>query len=149
MAEILRVVIADDHTLFRRGLTSWLNETQEFMVIGEASSGPEVVRLANELHPDIVLMDVHMPGGGGVQALRELRELQPNLPVIMLTVSENDADLITAIRAGARGYFLKNVETEELFAGVRRAVSGLSVVDARLRIDSFNTLPNPRRRIRP
>ncbi|MBI5030916.1 MAG: response regulator transcription factor [Chloroflexi bacterium] len=132
MAELLRVVIADDHTLFRRGLASLLNETQEFTVIGEASSGPEVVRLVNELHPDIVLMDVHMPGGGGVAALHQLHESTPNLPVIMLTVSEKDADLITAIRAGARGYFLKNVDTEELFAGLRRAASGQSVVDPAL-----------------
>lgn len=127
-----RVLIADDHTLFRRGLASLLNETQEFSVIGEASSGPEAVRLADELRPDVVLMDVHMPGGEGVAAVRRLRETLPNLPVIMLTVSENDADLITAIRAGARGYFLKNVETEELFAGLRRVASGQSVVDPAL-----------------
>ena len=95
-----RVLIADDHTLFRRGLISLLNETQEFSVVGEASSGPEAVRLADELHPDVILMDVHMPGGEGVAAVRRLRETLPNLPVIMLTVSENDADLITAIRAG-------------------------------------------------
>ena len=132
MAELLRVVIADDHTLFRRGLASLINETQEFTVVGEASSGPEAVRLATDLRPDIVLMDVHMPGGGGVQALGQLREAIPNLPVIMLTVSENDADLIAAIRAGARGYFLKNVDTEELFDGLRQVLAGRAVVDPSL-----------------
>jgi DNA-binding NarL/FixJ family response regulator len=129
MADLLRVLIADDHTLFRRGLANLLNETQEFTVVGEASNGPEAVRLVSELRPDVVLMDVHMPGGGGVDAVRRLRETHPALPVIMLTVSDKDADLLAAIRAGARGYFLKNVETEELYASLRHAAAGQAVLD--------------------
>ena len=132
MTPPLRILIADDHSLFRRGLTSLLDETAEFTVVGAASSGPEAVKLVADLHPDVVLMDVHMPGGDGVDAVRELHQTLPNLPVIMLTVSENDADLLKAIRAGARGYFLKNVETEELFAGLRRVVSGQAALDASL-----------------
>jgi len=128
----IRILIADDHTLFRRGLTSLLNETAEFIVVGEASTGPEAVRLAAELKPDVVLMDVHMPSGGGVEAVRQLRETQPTLPVIMLTVSENDSDLLDAIRAGARGYFLKNAETEELFNALRQAPSGQATLDPSL-----------------
>ena len=140
---MLRVIIADDHTLFRRGLAGLLNETTEFTVAGEASSGPEAVRLASELQPDIVLMDVHMPGGEGVEAVRKLHDAMPTLPVIMLTVSENDADLLRAIRAGARGYFLKNVETEELFAGLRRAAAGQAVLDASLTERLFHHVAQP------
>lgn len=128
MAEPHRVLIADDHILFRRGLASLLNETTEFSVVGEASSGPEAVQLAGELQPDVVLMDVHMPGGEGVDAVRVLHDKIPALPVIMLTVSETDADLLNAIRAGARGYFLKNVEMDELFAGIRSVLSGQATI---------------------
>ncbi|MBI4790282.1 MAG: response regulator transcription factor [Chloroflexi bacterium] len=128
----LRVLIADDHALFRRGLISLLNETAEFTVVGEARSGPEAVQLVAQFHPDVVLMDVHMPGGGGLDAVRRLRETMPQLPVIMLTVSENDSDLLQAIRAGAQGYFLKNVDTEELFAGLRRVSSGQAALDSAL-----------------
>ncbi len=128
----IKVLIADDHTLFRRGLAGLLNETDEFRVVGEAGSGPEAARLAAELLPDVILLDVHMPGGGGVVAVRQLRETTPALPVIMLTVSESDADLVDAIQAGARGYLLKNTETGELFAALRRAISGQAVLDPSL-----------------
>jgi DNA-binding NarL/FixJ family response regulator len=132
MPSAIRVLIADDHTLFRRGLVSLLNETGEFVVAGEAGSGPEAVRLASELRPDVVLMDVHMPDGGGVAAVQALSGAAPSLPVIMLTVSDDDADLVGAIRAGAKGYFLKNAETDELYAALRRAASGQTVLDPAL-----------------
>lgn len=129
---MLSILIADDHTLFRRGLISLLDESGEFQVVGEASSGPEAVRLALERHPDVVLMDVHMPGGGGAAAVAQLRELLPNLPVIMLSVSDKDADLLDAIRAGARGYLLKNAESEELFDALRQVASGQVVLSPAL-----------------
>lgn len=143
LAERLRVLIADDHALFRRGLTSLLNETLDFVVAGEASNGQEAVRLTRELQPDIVLMDVHMPGGGGVEAVRQLHQDLPALPVIMLTVSQNDADLIAAIRAGARGYFLKNIQEEELFEGLRRAAAGQAVLDPALTERLFQHVAQP------
>ncbi|MBM4421855.1 MAG: response regulator transcription factor [Chloroflexi bacterium] len=129
---MIRLLIADDHTLFRRGLISLLNESNEFTVVGEATSGPEAVRLAGQLRPDVLLMDIHMPGGNGVEALKQLRETMPSLPVIMLTISESDADLLDAIRAGARGYFLKNAETEELFDALRKAPLGHAALDPSL-----------------
>lgn len=128
----IRILIADDHTLFRRGLISLLNEAGEFQIVGEASSGPEAVRLANDLRPDVVLMDVHMPGGSGVEAVGQLSRLSPSLPVIMLTVSENDEDLLGAIRAGARGYFLKNAEVEDLYAAIRQVHQGRATLDSSL-----------------
>ena len=132
MPSSIRVLIADDHTLFRRGLVSLLNETGEFVVAGEAGNGPEAVQLVAALGPDVVLMDVHMHGGGGVEAVEQLSKTSPALPVIMLTVSDNDADLIGAIRAGAKGYFLKNAETEELYAALRKAAAGQAVLDPAL-----------------
>lgn len=134
----IRILIADDHTLFRRGLVSLLNETGEFTIVAEANDGPEAVRLAERVAPDVVLMDVHMPGGGGLEAVGQLRALAPNIPVIMLTVSESDDDLLGAIRAGARGYFLKNAEADELYAGLRRAAAGEAVLDPTLIERLFN-----------
>jgi two-component system nitrate/nitrite response regulator NarL len=128
----LRVLLADDHVLFRRGLASLLNESGEFEVVGEASSGPEAVQLVAGARPDIVLLDVHMPGGSGVDAVRELARRFPGLPAIMLTISDQDDDLLAAIRAGARGYYLKNAEIDELFGALRRAARGQSVLDGDL-----------------
>lgn len=128
----IRLLLADDHTLFRRGLRSLLTETGEFEVLAEAHNGPEAVRLAVELKPDVVLMDMHMPGGNGLAAITALRKIAPTLPVLMLTVSESDSDVLEAIRAGANGYLLKNAETEDLFAAVRRAAAGQIVLDSAL-----------------
>ncbi|MCZ7569452.1 MAG: response regulator transcription factor [Ardenticatenaceae bacterium] len=128
----IRILIADDHTLFRRGLASLLNEAGEFQVVGQASSGPEAVRLAGDLRPDVILMDVHMPEGSGVEAVARLKHSAPAVPVIMLTVSENDEDLVSAIRAGARGYFLKNAEVEELYAAIRQVCQGRAALDSSL-----------------
>jgi DNA-binding NarL/FixJ family response regulator len=136
----IRVLIADDHTLFRRGLMSLLSETSEFEVVGEASDGPEAVRLATALRPDVILMDVHMPGGGGVEAVERLHEHCPSLPVIMLTVSANDEDLLGAIRAGARGYLLKNAEAEELYAAIRQVLQGRAALDPTLTDTLFRHL---------
>jgi len=134
----LRILIADDHTLFRRGLVSLLNETGDMIVVGEASNGVDAARLAAEVRPDAILMDVNMPGGGGVEAVRRLRDVLPAAPVIMLTVSEQDDDLLGAIRAGARGYLLKNAESDELFGAIRSIVSGQAVLTSALTLRLFD-----------
>jgi len=124
-------------------LASLLGETTDFIVVGEVSNGPEAVRLAVERRPDVVLMDVYMPGGGGVEAVRHLRAVLPDVPVLMLTVSENDADLLEAIRAGARGYLLKNAEPEELYTALRQVSAGRAVLDASLTDQVFRRLATP------
>jgi len=134
----LRILIADDHTLFRRGLVSLLNETGDMIVVGEAGNGVDAARLAAEVRPDAILMDVNMPGGGGVEAVRRLRDVLPAAPVIMLTVSEQDDDLLGAIRAGARGYLLKNAESDELFGAIRSIVSGQAVLTSALTLRLFD-----------
>ncbi len=121
-------------------MTSLINETADFQVVGEVSSGPEAVRVALAQQPDLVLMDVHMPEGGGVEAVRQLREARPDLPVLMLTVSEKDGDLLEAIRAGARGYLLKNVDPEDLLKALRQAAVGQAVIDPALTERLFHHL---------
>jgi len=131
-SDTIRILVADDHTLFRRGLVSLLSEVNDFRVIGEATSGPQAVYMTQQSQPDILLMDVHMPGGDGVAAVKQLREMLPKIPVIMLTVSDSDADLFGAIHAGAKGYLLKNAEADELFSAIRRAAHGHAVLDVAL-----------------
>jgi DNA-binding NarL/FixJ family response regulator len=140
---LIRLLLADDHSLFRRGLASLLAETGEFCVVGEAASGPEAVALAQQLRPDVILMDVHMPGGGGVEAVRSLQQAAPAIPVVMLTVSDDDEDLLQAIRAGARGYLLKNAETNALRLALKQAAAGQAVLDPALTGRLFQRVAGP------
>jgi len=109
----MRILLADDHALFRDGVASllaaWGHE-----VVGAAADGEEAIVLADALRPDLLLMDVRMPGIGGVEATRRLADALPGMPIVMLTVSEDEADLFAAIKAGARGYLLKNLEAAQL-----------------------------------
>jgi DNA-binding NarL/FixJ family response regulator len=122
--EPIRVLLVDDHILFRKGLTSLLSARKDIEVVGECSDGTEAVERARELVPDIVLMDVRMPGLDGIEATRRLTMEMPHIKVIILTVSEKDEDLFQAIKNGARGYLLKNLEPEELYLLVRAVVAG-------------------------
>jgi two-component system nitrate/nitrite response regulator NarL len=124
----IRLLIVDNHTLFRQGLVSLLQSEPGFQVIGEAGSGEEALDLARQLQPDVVLMDVKMPGIGGVEATRRLLELMPPARVLMLTVSEEEESLFAAIHAGARGYILKNANADELLEGIRRVHAGEAMI---------------------
>lgn len=128
MSHPIRVLIVDDHTLFRSGLKSLLQRHEEFEVIGEAGDGLEGVKRAKTLKPEVVLLDLHMPGMSGLEAVRIISEDLPEARVLMLTVSEDEEDLLQTLRAGASGYLLKNVETEFLVDAICRAAEGESVV---------------------
>ncbi|HQR50410.1 MAG TPA: response regulator transcription factor [Methylophilaceae bacterium] len=128
----IRVLIVDDHTLFRSGIKLLLQRQEDFEVVGEAGDALEGVKLAKRLKPDVVLQDLHMPGTGGLQAITLLREEAPQSQIIMLTVSEDAEDLLEALRAGARGYLLKNIETEFLMDSIRRAAAGESVMSPQM-----------------
>ncbi len=121
----ISVLIADDHTLFRQGLVG-LIETREDLVrvAGEASTGREAVQMAEQLRPDVVLMDIYMPDGNGLEATREIRERFPDVKVVMLTSSESDAHLYRAVELGASGYLLKNLDATQLFELLVRAARG-------------------------
>ena len=129
----IRILLVDDHALFRKGVASLLEKEPGFTVVGEAADGAEAVQKAQALAPDIVLMDVHMPGTDGLQATRQLSTALPSARVVMLTISEEDRDLFEAIKAGARGYLLKSVDPEQLFSllrGVSRGEAPLSPLTA-------------------
>ena len=112
----LRVLVVDDHRLFRQGLIGLMGTRPDLVeIIGEASSGCEALHLVNELKPDVVLMDIHMPDGDGLEATACLREHFPNVNVVMLTASEADDHLFQAMRLGAAGYLLKDLDADELF----------------------------------
>ena len=123
----LRVLIVDDHDLFRTGLRNLLEE-QGVLVVGEAAGGAEAVRIVRELSPDVVVMDLNMPGMGGVDATRHIAGIAPLTRVVMLTISDQDNDVMDAILAGACGYLLKDASIQELMAGIRAASQGESLI---------------------
>ena len=119
----IRVLIVDDHALFRRGLEMVLAEETDIELVGEASDGAEAVERAGEALPDVVLMDIRMPKSSGIEACRTMKEVSPSAKIVMLTISDEEEDLFEAIRAGASGYLLKDIPYDEV-ADVVRAVSG-------------------------
>lgn len=124
----IRILVVDDHTLFRRGLTALLQCDPQFDVVGDAGDASEAQRRAQELKPDVILLDNHLPGVNGVDALPALHEVVPGVKVLMLTVSEDERDLAAALRGGACGYLLKTIEGDALSIAIRRAMRGESVV---------------------
>lgn len=120
----IRVLLVDDHALFRRGVRTLLSGEDGLEVVGEAADGEEAVIEAEKTMPDVILMDVNMPKGGGLAATRRIKELLPYTSIVMLTVSDYEQDLFDAIKAGAQGYLLKNVEPAELVQAVRKAHRG-------------------------
>lgn len=120
----IRVLLVDDHDLFRKGLAGLLTRDKEFHVVGEARNGVEALSKAKDLKPDIVLMDIYMPGGNGLEATRRLRATLPSSKVVILTVSEEDKNLFEAIKCGAHGYLLKKIELNDFFEMLRGVSRG-------------------------
>ncbi len=126
--QLIRILVVDDHTLFRRGLTALLSRDARLSVIGDAADAGQAQRKAAELQPDLILLDNHLPGVNGVDALPALREAAPNARILLLTVSEDADDLAAALRGGACGYLLKTIEGDALAAAIAQAMQGESVV---------------------
>jgi two-component system nitrate/nitrite response regulator NarL len=126
--EPISVLLVDDHTLFRSGVRSLLQRNPRFTVVGEASDGIDGVKRAMQLKPDVILLDLHMPGMTGVETLELILQGWPEAAVIMLTVSEEGEDLATALHAGARGYLIKNIDADYLQRAIERAAGGESVL---------------------
>ena len=121
----IKVLIADDHKLFRQGLIGLMETREELVsVVGEASTGKEAVKLAEQLKPDVILMDIYMPEGDGLQALRQIRKRFPDVQIVMLTSSENDEHLYQAVQYGAAGYLLKNLDANQLFELISGVTQG-------------------------
>jgi DNA-binding NarL/FixJ family response regulator len=126
-AENLRVLLVDDHDLFRTGLRNLLEE-QAVQVVGEAGDGVQAVRMVRELAPDVVVMDLNMPGMTGVEATRQVTSQAPLTRVVVLTISDQDEDVMNAILAGACGYLMKDSSIQELMQGIRAAAVGESLI---------------------
>jgi DNA-binding NarL/FixJ family response regulator len=127
----LRVLVVDDHDLFRTGLRNLLEE-QGVNVVGEAGNGETAMRLAADLAPDVVIMDLNMPGAGGVETTRRLARLAPLSRVVVLTISADDDDVMNAVMAGACGYLLKDSSIQDLIAGIRAAAEGESLISPQI-----------------
>ncbi|MFZ6771317.1 response regulator [Undibacterium sp. SXout7W] len=124
----IKILLVDDHTLFRSGIRLLLQRNPEFEIVGEAADGLEGVKRAKQLRPDVVLMDLNMAGLSGLEAMQLIVEDLPDTAVLMLTVSEEAEDLTTALRNGARGYLLKNIEADYLTQAIKRAAAGEAVI---------------------
>jgi len=120
----LKVMVVDDHTLFRKGIISVLSSDEGLNIVGEASDGYEAIKMAKEKSPDIIIMDLNMPGCDGLKATQEIHINMPQVNILVLTVSESESDIFEAIKYGARGYILKNIDPSELVHTVRHIGRG-------------------------
>jgi DNA-binding NarL/FixJ family response regulator len=127
-AEPIRVLVVDDHVLFRRGLDMVLGQEPDIALVGEAGDGAEAVAKAADLLPDIVLLDVRMPRRSGIEACAAIKEVVPTTRIIMLTISDDEADLYDAVKAGASGYLLKEISIDEVSAAIRAVAGGQSLI---------------------
>lgn len=127
MPELIRVLIADDHPLVRRGMRAILGTTKDIKVVGEASNGQAAIEAATELEPDVVLMDLQMPDMGGIEATRAIATNQPDVRVLVVTLFQDDDSVFMALRAGARGYVLKDAEDDELCGAIRAVAGGAAI----------------------
>ena len=125
----IRVGIADDHPIFRFGMRTLLSATPDMMVVGEATTGEEAISLAEAYTPDVLLMDIHMPGPNGIEATASIRERQPRVGILVVTMMDDDS-VFAAMRAGARGYLLKGAEAEETLRAIRAVAHGETIFGA-------------------
>lgn len=139
----MNILIVDDHPIVRDGLRTVLETEADFVVVGEASSGAEALRLVRELSPDVLLLDLEMPNGDGVETLRRLREVGLVLPTLIFTAFDEDERIIDAVRAGANGYLLKGAPRDELFNAVRVIGSGGSLLQPAVAVRLMQRVADP------
>jgi DNA-binding NarL/FixJ family response regulator len=143
--EPLRVLIADDHPLFRHGLSALLDTSRDFEVAGEATTGEEVIELATALQPDVILMDIQMPGINGIEATRRILHTSPHIRILIVTMFEDDTSVFTAMRAGARGYVLKDAQKDDMLQAIRAVGRGEAIFSPAIatRLIDFFAAPRP------
>jgi len=144
MADQIRILLADDHPMFRQGVAHSLNADPGFTVIAEAASGEEAVELAQRLKPDVAVLDISMPGMGGIAAAAEIAALLPATRIVMLTVAENQDTLLAALKAGAHGYVLKGVSANDLRTITHRVADGEAYVTPQLAAEMLLEFSRPR-----
>jgi DNA-binding NarL/FixJ family response regulator len=142
--DVIRILIADDHPMFRFGLRTRLSAEKEMEVVGEASTGEEAVTLAASLEPDVVVMDLNLPGIHGIEATRRIRETHPQIAVLVVTMFDDDS-VFAAMRAGARGYLLKGAEGEETVRAIKAVSHGEAIFSPSiaLRLMNYFATPHP------
>lgn len=140
MMEPIRLLVVDDHSLFRQGLINILMNMAEFIIVGEAANGVEALLMLEKTNPDMMLMDINMPQMDGIETIAAIREKGYKLPVFMLTISKSDKDLFKAIKAGADGYILKNIEPEDLKLAVLRGYNGQGFLSPEMTSSVLNVI---------
>jgi DNA-binding NarL/FixJ family response regulator len=143
--ETLRILVAEDHPLFRKGMVSLLSSVAEFEVIGEAATGEEAVALAADLQPDVVLMDLQMPSVNGIEATRRILQESPSIRILVVTLFEDEDSVFMALRAGARGYILKDADEEEMVHAIRAVGRGEAIFSPNVaeRVLAYFAAPMP------
>jgi NarL family two-component system response regulator LiaR len=140
MAEPITIILVDDHEVVRKGVRAYLDTLLDFRVVGEASSGEEAIDLVSELIPDLVLMDLIMPGMDGVETIRRIRKISPRTQVVVLTSYHEDAHIFPALKAGAISYILKDMKMEKLVDALHRAVQGEVTLHPRVAVRVLQNL---------
>jgi DNA-binding NarL/FixJ family response regulator len=142
---IIRILVADDHAIFREGLLAVLGSEPDMEVVGEAATGAEVVERAARLRPDVILMDIQMPGINGIEATRRILDANPNVGVVVLTMFEDDDSVFSAMRVGARGYVLKGADPSEILKVLRAVAGGEAHFGPEIarRLVNFFSIPEP------
>lgn len=145
MNELITILLADDHTLFREGLRALFDSVADTAVAGEATTGAEAVHQAEKLQPDVVLMDIQMPDMNGIEATRQIVQTSPHIGVIIVTMFEDDESLFAAMRAGARGYVLKGADQDEMLRAIRAVARGEALFGPAIaaRLMTFFNRSNP------
>ena len=149
--ELVRILVVEDHPLFRKGVVALLETVPEFAVAGVATTGEEAVSLAAELRPDVVLMDLQLPGISGIEATRAIVAAEPDVRVLVLSLFEDDDSVFLALRAGARGYVLKDADEDELTGAVRAVARGEAIFSRAIagRVLAFFSAPRPEPKVFP
>lgn len=147
MLETLRILVAEDHPLFRKGIVSLLTSVPEFEVVGEAATGEEAVTCAAQLQPDVILMDLQMPNVNGIEATRRILQESPNIRVLVVTLFEDEDSVFMALRAGARGYILKDADEEEMVRAIWAVGRGEAIFSPAIatRVLAYFAAPKPAR----
>lgn len=125
-----KILIADDHPMYRKGLRTILETADDMELVGEAANGQEAVDLCGQTSPDVILMDIRMPGLNGVEAARQIKQDHPSVHILFLTMHQDDASVITAMKTGARGYFLKDADKDEILRAIRAVAAGEAIFSA-------------------
>src|ERR687886_142413 len=142
--ERLTILIADDHPLFRHGIAALLRAEPDLDVVGEATTGDEAISMAATLQPDVILMDIKMPGANGIEASRQILHTSPHIRILVVTMFEDDASVFTAMRAGARGYVLKDAEKDDILRAIQAVGRGEAIFSPAIAsrvIDFFAAAP--------